>query len=70
MKTFVLCLLFLSSLCFALGDEEAKNENDFIDVDSDEGEVPDNEQLPEEDEEENVGHTSLLNLCLIEIIIH
>lgn len=52
MKTFVLCLLFLSSLCFALGDEEAKNENDFIDVDSDEGEVPDNDQLPEEDEEE------------------
>ena len=57
MKTFVLALLFLGSLCFALGDEEKKDENDFIDVDADEAELPDDEQQPEEDEEENVGHT-------------
>lgn len=56
MKVFILTLLILNSLCFAFGDKDEKD--DFIDIDSDEGEQLEDEQQPEdfvEDEEQNVG---------------
>lgn len=66
MKVFILTLLVLNSLCFALGGEEEKN--DFIDLDADEGEVPLSDDSVE-DEEQAVSCTRSLNLCLIEIFI-
>lgn len=64
MKVFILTLLVLNSLCFALGGEEEKN--DFVDIDADEGEVLDNEPLPEdyvEDEQNQVSETAYL-ICV------
>lgn len=55
MKVFILTLLILNSLCFAFGDKDEKN--DFLDIDSDEGEQLEDEQQLEdfvEDEEQNV----------------
>lgn len=64
MKVFILTLLVLNSLCFALGGEEEKN--DFVDIDADEGEVLDNEPQPEdyvEDEQNQVSETAYL-ICV------
>lgn len=64
MKVFILTLLVLNSLCFALGGEEEKI--DFVDIDADEGEVLDNEPLPEdyvEDEQNQVSETAYL-ICV------
>lgn len=64
MKVFILTLLVLNSLCFALGGEEEKN--DFVDIDADEGDVLDNEPQPEdyvEDEQNQVSETAYL-ICV------
>ena len=56
MKVFILTLLVLNSLCFALGGEEEKA--DFVDLDADEGEMlPEEDDHVEEDEERNVSRT-------------
>ena len=64
MKVFVLALLILNLMCFALGDKDQKS--DFVDLDAADGDVlPQVEDYVEDEEDPNVSRSQLLNLFLI-----
>ena len=64
MKVFVLALLVLNLMCFALGDEDQKS--DFVDLDAADGDaLPQVEDYVEDEEDPNVSRSQLLNLFLI-----
>ena len=64
MKVFILALLVLNLMCFALGDKDQKS--DFIDLDAADGDaLPQVEDYVEDEEDPNVSRSQLLNLFLI-----
>ena len=64
MKVFILALLVLNLMCFALGDKDQKS--DFVDQDSADGDaLPQVEDYVEDEEDPNVSRSQLLNLFLI-----
>ena len=66
MKVFVLALLVLNLMCFALADKDQKS--DFVDLDAADGDaLPQVEDYVEDEEDPNVSRSQLLNLFLIHI---
>ena len=64
MKVFILALLVLNLMCFALGDKDQKS--DFVDLDAADGDaLPQVEDYAEDEEDPNVSRSQLLNLFLI-----
>ena len=64
MKVFILALLVLNLMCFALGDKDQKS--DFIDLDAADGDaLPQVEDYVEDEEDPNVSRSQLLDLFLI-----
>ena len=64
MKVFILALLVLNLMCFALGDKDQKS--DFVDLDAADGDaLPQVEDYVEDEEDPNVSRSQLLNLFLI-----
>lgn len=66
MKVFILALLVLNLMCFALGDKDQKS--DFVDLDAADGDaLPQVEDYVEDEEDPNVSRSQLVNLFLIHI---
>lgn len=64
MKVFVLALLVLNLMCFALGDKDQNS--DFVDLDAADGDaLPQVEDYVEDEEDPNVSRSQLLSLFLI-----
>ena len=64
MKVFVLALLVLNLMCFALGDKDQNS--DFVDLDAADGDaLPQVEDYVEDEEDPNVSRSQLLDLSLI-----
>ena len=64
MKVFILALLVLNLMCFALGDKDQNS--DFVDLDAADGDaLPQVEDYVEDEEDPNVSRSQLLSLFLI-----